>query len=94
MSIRIVDGKKFNVASIFYFNLSSPSGIATCIALHAFRRFRRQFAAWALIQTNTLCYFILSEINLEVEVCFMEQAHVNTYVTLFERVTCPLLFKL
>ena len=26
----------------FYFNLSSPSGIATCAALHAIRRFRRQ----------------------------------------------------
>jgi hypothetical protein len=57
-----------NVASIFYFNLSSPSGIATCAALHAIRRFRMlcmQFAdsagniaAGALIQTNTLYYCI------------------------------------
>jgi hypothetical protein len=31
-----------NVGSIFSFYLSSPSGIATCAALHAIRRFRRQ----------------------------------------------------
>ncbi len=36
----------FNVASIFFsFNLSSPSGIATCTALHAIRRFRRQYCS-------------------------------------------------
>jgi hypothetical protein len=29
----------------FYFNLSSPSGIATCAALHAIRRFRRQYCS-------------------------------------------------
>ncbi len=29
----------------FYFNLSSPSGIATCTALHAIRRFRRQYCS-------------------------------------------------
>ena len=27
----------------FYFNLSSPSGIANCTALHAIGRFRRQY---------------------------------------------------
>jgi hypothetical protein len=34
-----------DVASIFYFNLSSLSGIATCAALHAIRRFRRQYCS-------------------------------------------------
>jgi hypothetical protein len=34
--------KNFNAASIFSFHLSSPSGIATCTALRAIRRFRRQ----------------------------------------------------
>ncbi len=29
----------------FYFNLSSPSGIATNAALHAIRRFRRQYCS-------------------------------------------------
>jgi hypothetical protein len=75
MSIRIVDGKKFfklMLPPFFYFNLSSPSGIATCIALHAIRRFPgRKFAAGALIQTNTLYYCILSARFIEVEVCFM-----------------------
>ncbi len=34
-----------NIASIFYFNLSSPSGIATCTALHANRRFHRLYCS-------------------------------------------------
>jgi hypothetical protein len=34
-----------NVASIFYFNLSSLSGIATCTVLHAIRRIRRQYCS-------------------------------------------------
>jgi hypothetical protein len=43
--------KRFlNVASIFYFNLSSPGGIATCSASAG------NIAAGALIQTNTLYY--------------------------------------
>jgi hypothetical protein len=51
--------KRFlNVASIFYFNLSSLGGIATCTALHAIRRFAGNNAAGALIQTNTLFYCI------------------------------------
>jgi hypothetical protein len=38
--------KRFaNDASIFYFNLSSPSSIATCTALLAIRRFRRQYGS-------------------------------------------------
>jgi hypothetical protein len=68
----------------FYFNLSSPSGIATCTALHAINnnnnnnlyfpsatiaRLRRMMitdsagniAAGALIQANTLNYFIFPD---------------------------------
>ena len=44
-----------------YFNLSSPSGIATCAALHAIRRFRRQYCSrgsnsdkYTLLLYNTL----------------------------------------
>ncbi len=38
--------KRFlNVASVFYFNLSSLSGIANCTALRAIRRFRRQYCS-------------------------------------------------
>ncbi len=53
-------------------------------------------AAGALTQTNTLYYgifwifLLFSERFWEVEDCFMLQPHANTYVTLFERVTCPL----
>jgi hypothetical protein len=83
-----------NVVSIFYFNLSSPSGIATCTALYAIRRFRRQYCSRSSNQDKyTLLLYIIKRF-LEVEVCFMSQAHANTYVTLFERVPCPLLFKL
>jgi hypothetical protein len=34
-----------NVASIFYFYLNSPRGIATCTVLHAIRRIRRQYCS-------------------------------------------------
>ncbi len=38
--------KRFvNVASIFNLNLTSPNGIATCTALHAICRFRRQYCS-------------------------------------------------
>jgi hypothetical protein len=37
--------KFFNVACIFYSDLNSPSGIATCTALHAIRRFCRQYCS-------------------------------------------------
>jgi hypothetical protein len=44
--------------AFFYSNLCCPSGIATCTALHAVRRFRRQIAAGALNQTNTFSFCI------------------------------------
>ncbi len=39
--------KKFLMLPLFfiYFNLSSPSGIATCTSLHAIRRFRGQYCS-------------------------------------------------
>ena len=43
-SIRFADGKQIFKCCLHFFSfyLSSPSGIATCAALHAIRRFRRQ----------------------------------------------------
>jgi hypothetical protein len=47
VSIRIVDGKKIVKCylNFFIFYFSSHRGIATCIALHAFRRLRRQYCS-------------------------------------------------
>ncbi len=50
--------KNLNVASIFYFNLSSLSGIATCTVCVQFADSASSIAAGALIQTNTLYYGI------------------------------------
>jgi hypothetical protein len=68
----------FNVAAIFYFNLSSSSGIATCTALHAIRRFRRQYCSrcsnsgkYTLLLYIFLIFLLFTERFFEVEVCFM-----------------------
>jgi hypothetical protein len=54
--------KRFlNVPPFLNFKLSSPSGIATCTALHAIRRYAGNIASGALILTNTLYYCIFSE---------------------------------
>jgi hypothetical protein len=83
------------------FNLSSPSGIATCTALHAICRFLRQYCS---LRSNSdkytfVCifrtYLLFSErFLIKVKDCVMSQAHANIYVTFFESVTCSLLFQL
>ncbi len=46
--------------SFFYFNLSSLSGIATCTALHAIRRFRRQYCSRSNSDKYTLLWYFLN----------------------------------
>jgi hypothetical protein len=65
MSRKIEDGKKFFLIlpPFFYLNLSSPSGIATCTALHAIRRFRRQYCSrGSNLDKYTLLLYIIREI--------------------------------
>ena len=85
-----------NAASIFQFFLSSPSGIATCAALHAIRRFRRQYCSRCSNSDKyTLLLYFLDFSSVLIDILRgREQTHAKTYVTLFERVTCPLLFQL
>ncbi len=86
MSIRIGDGKKFfKFCLYFLISISAVLQTAQLIADSA-----GNIAAGALIQTNTLYYCIFwiflqfSERFLEVEDCFVWQAHTNNEITLFE----------
>ena len=80
--------KRFlNVSSIFYFNLSSPSGIAICTALHAIRRFRRLYCSrgsnsdkYTLLLYIFWIFLMFYEILLEVEDCFMQQAYAKGHL--------------
>ncbi len=60
VGIRFVDGKKIFKCCLhfFYSNLSCPSGIATCTALHAFSRFRRQYCSRSSNPDNTFSFSI------------------------------------
>ncbi len=104
MRIRIAGGRKIFKCCLhfFNFNLSSPTVIATGTALHAIRRFRRQHCRrrGALIHINTVHFIdVFSEFFFCVQRGrglfhhLLWQAHAKTYVTLFKRITCPLLFQ-
>jgi hypothetical protein len=81
------------LSQFFYFNLSSPSGLATCTALHAIHRFRRQYCSRGSNSDKyTLLLYIIREILRGG--LFHVTGTCIPYVKLFERVTCPLLFKL
>ena len=81
----------------FSFYLSSPSGIATCAALHAIRRFRRQHCSRSSDSdkfTFLLHFQNFSSVFREI-LNGKGLFHVTAkYKTLFERVTFPLLFLL
>jgi hypothetical protein len=82
MSIMIADGKKIVKCCLHYFcfNLSSPSGIATCTTLHAIIRFRRQYCSrrcnsdkyTLLMYFQNFFLLLFSERFLEVEDCSMK----------------------
>jgi hypothetical protein len=90
--------KRFsNVASIFYFNLSSLGGIATRTALHAIRRFHRQY--WSRCSNSDKYTLLLYFMNFSYVLRDILRGRGLFYVTglcknLFERVSCPLLFQL
>jgi hypothetical protein len=79
------------------FDLSSPSGIATCTALRAIRRFRRQHCSRSTAPdkfTFLLHFQNFSSVFREI-LNGKGLFHVTAkYKTLFERVTFPLLFQL
>ena len=79
------------------FYLSSPSGIATCAALHAIRIFRRQHCSRISDPdkfTVLLHFQNFSSVFREI-LKGKGLFHVTgKYKTLFERVTFPLLFQL
>jgi hypothetical protein len=81
----------------FSFNLSFPSGIATCTALRAIRRFRRQHCSRSSDSnkfTLLLHFQNFSSVFREI-VKGKGLFHVaGKYKNLFERVTFPLLFQL
>jgi hypothetical protein len=99
VSVKVTDGKNFlHAASIFlFFNLSSASGIATCTALRAIRRFRRQHCSRSSDSdkfTFLLHFQNFSSVFREI-LKGKGLFHVTgKYKNLFERVTFPLLFHL
>ena len=82
--------------TFFNFNLSSPSDIATCTALHAIRKFRRQYCSRCsnADKYSLLLYFINFSYVLRYILRGRGLFHVTgLFKNLFEMVTCPLLFR-
>ena len=79
------------------FNLSSPRGIATCTALRAIRRFRRQHCSRALIQEKYIFLLHFQNFSSVFREILKGKGlfHVTgKYKHLLERFTFPLLFQL
>jgi hypothetical protein len=90
--------KKFLMQPPFFsFNLSSPSGIATCTALRAIRRFRRQHCSCSSDPDKFTSLLHVQNFSSVFRDILNGKGlfHVTAkYKTLFERVTFPLLFQL
>ncbi len=97
MGIRCVDGKKIFKCCLHFFILIYFVPVVLLLAqlCMQFADSADNIAAGALIQTNTFSFCIF-RIFLLFSERGKELFHVyaNTDVTLFERVTCPLLFQI
>jgi hypothetical protein len=74
------------VPAFFYSNLSCPSGIATCTALHAIRRFRMQYCSRSSDPDKYIFFLYFpnfSYIFRERKRIVSCNAHANTDVTLY-----------
>jgi hypothetical protein len=79
----------------FSFNLSSPSGIATCTALRAIRRFRRQHCSRSSDSDKFIFLLHFQNFSSVFKEILKSKGffHVTgKYKNFFERVTFPFLF--
>jgi hypothetical protein len=74
------------LSPFFSFSLSPPSGIATCTALHAIRRFLQQYCSWSS-DPDKFTFFLhfknFSSVFREIlkgKDCLIQHANTNTYL--------------